>query len=291
MEYRQSNPCFIRGKIFFEPYIYWGVMRIYFFISSIFLLLLSQTVQSLVLPDSTRAIMCIRTAHDSLQVLLDGTAVGRTPLPSLPIPAGHHELRVQSPQWPSLQVDDFVTIFSAAAGDTFTADVEFPVFFRINSIPYQARVLVDGQQMGETPLVLAGPPAGVRLRLEKNGYEPWEVTFASWQDSAHVIRLKPEAVWLAQQERDAGRAKRNTEWHRRGLYGSLLLGLVSGAATIYYRDQGNEAYSCYLGTADPVKMEHYYSRARRHDRIAGASYAVFEVSFILSGYFFLKSRH
>jgi len=265
-------------------------MRSRFYLIIIFSLLLLRTANAGAAPDSGQAILRLRTTHDSLRVFLDGTFIGRTPLTDLPIPAGCHELDVRSPQWPSFQADDFVTTFSVAAGDTFTAVGKFPTFFRINSIPYQAQVLVNGERIGETPLMLAGQSQGIRLRLEKTGYEPWEQSFASCPDSAQLIRLKPEAAWLMQQRRAAASSRRTIEWHRRGLFGSLLLGLVSGAATIYYRDQGNEAYSVYLGTADPLKMEHYYSRARHYDRTAGASYAMFELSFILSGYFFLKSR-
>lgn len=128
------------------------------------------------------------------------------------------------------------------------------------------------------------------IRLEKEGYESWEQVVSDRTESIETITLQPRSLYQQHREESQQRNVNKIKWYRRGLYGSILLGAISGIATIHYRGKGNDAYAAYLETANPRRMDHFYDRARHYDRIAGWNYAVFEVSFILSGYFFLKSR-
>ena len=244
------------------------------------------------IPDSSLAAYLEITKADSgLAVFLDGQEIGATPLTGFAILPGEHHLLVRSPLWPSLDRTDYTEKFTADTGQTYQFTPSFPVSIWIHSIPHAAHLIIDGEKIGVTPLLLRQTTNhDPILRLEKPGYESWQSRFSSWADSLHTIILKPEAVWQQQQQVMQRRATIKTKWYRRGLYSSLLLGITSGIATIHFRSKGNDAYSAYLETAYPRQMDHYFNRAQHYDRLAGASYTVFELCFIFSGYFFLKSR-
>lgn len=237
------------------------------------------------------AMLEVNHNNAGLAIFLDDLKIGTTPLVSYPISPGQHELLVRSPLWPSLNMADYNMTFTAEAGKTYLFTPQFSMSVSVNSIPYQADIYIDSTKAGVTPLVLfKSTGSDAIVRLEKTGYEPWEGRLSSWIDSIRTIILLPKPIWLQQQEKMQHRIQKKISWSRRSLYGSLLLGIVSGVATIHFRGKGNDAYSAYLETANSSEMERYYSRAVHYDRIAGVSYTVFELSFLASGYFFLKSQ-
>ncbi len=71
---------------------------------------------------------------------------------------------------------------------------------------------------------------------------------------------------------------------------SLGFAAATGLATLHFRDKGNDEYFAYQGTAMPANMEDHYSSAKYYDQLANISYALFELGFVMTGYFFLASR-
>lgn len=245
--------------------------------------------QSNPLPDSALlSYLSVNSGQQKLKIFLDGKEIGLTPLYNFPISAGEHRLRVRPSEWPSLNHTDFDTFFVAPPGDTLRITPHFIRAIRLTSIPYGATVKRGDEILGQTPLVLYRRPNTLAtIRLEKEGYHPLQHELS---ESGATIVLQPEENYWQQKQETDRRIQNKIKWYRRGLYGSIALGAISGMATVHYRSKGNDAYAAYLATANPTLMDRYYNRARKFDRLAGVSYAIFEVSFILSGYFFLKSR-
>ncbi len=240
-------------------------------------------------PDSNHvSYLTVYDVQDGLKIFLDGKEIGFTPLSNYPILPGEHRLMVRSPKWPSLNSTDYDTIFVAQLGDTLRISPTFIQSIRLTSIPYGVAVKRGNEMLGYTPLLISLRPYEVATILfEKEGYEPLQQELL---ESAATVVLKPDLMYWQQKQENDRRKQNRIKWYRRGLYGSIVLGAISGMATIHYRGKGNDAYAAYLETANPTLMDRYYNRARHYDRLAGASYAIFEVSFIMSGYFFLKSR-
>ena len=132
------------------------------------------------------------------EVLVDGEPVGTTPLETVEIPAGEHEIRVRAPRH-----QDFVTtleIEGAGVPQTLTAEL-VPAWAEITfrSEPAGARVRVDGGggsrgEVGTTP-VTAEIGAGRRTyELLLPGYEPHRGRIevrAQEPQTLPVARLEP----------------------------------------------------------------------------------------------------
>ena len=107
----------------------------------------------------------------SAKVMIDGKAIGHTPLRSLELEAGRHELRVVADRYlPSKK-----TIDVRGMGNRQTTEVTLlPGWGRleISSEPSRAEVRINGKEVGFTPL-RADPMAGTyHLELRKSGWKP-----------------------------------------------------------------------------------------------------------------------
>ncbi len=108
-------------------------------------------------------------------VKLQGNTVGKTPLVISDLPPGPKELVLQYGSWPELTV-----------GADVIADTETPKTIRfprgrltIESTPLGALVLIDGKELGRTPLVLDPIPSGNRrIQLKADDYETYETSIA-----------------------------------------------------------------------------------------------------------------
>jgi formylglycine-generating enzyme required for sulfatase activity len=107
----------------------------------------------------------------SARVTIDGQAVGQTPLSSLELEAGQHELRVVADRY----LPTTKTIDVRGMGDRQTMEVTLlPGWgtLEIASEPSETEVRLDGMAIGFTPL-RANPMAGAyHLELRKSGWKP-----------------------------------------------------------------------------------------------------------------------
>ena len=148
--------------------------------------------------------LLVRTSPPGATVTLEGVDRGRTPLSLEGVPYGTHRVGIQAPGY-ELQTRE-VTLSAAAKvaalgvelvrGGVPSADETLPpapaepstppapviagagarttgsVF--VESRPAGARVLIEGELAGHTPVVVTDLPAGRReVRIEQDGYEPW----------------------------------------------------------------------------------------------------------------------
>ncbi|MBA3937821.1 MAG: PEGA domain-containing protein [Planctomycetes bacterium] len=77
------------------------------------------------------------------------------------------------------------TVATAAPADV--VGVPPAVLVQIDSEPSGADVLIDGNLMGTTPAQLHLPPKALTLRLERQGFQPWERQFTPTGE----LKLKP----------------------------------------------------------------------------------------------------
>jgi hypothetical protein len=232
----------------------------------------------------------VRADFRGLPVFLDGDSIGKTPLRNHKISVGNHKLIVQPPDWPVWDYRAFNVAFWAAAGDSLSFKATFPQNVFVNSIPYDANVYLNGQIMGKTPLMLSLTRSGNDvIRIEKEGY----MTFETKPDSSTKIlsvELKEHAAWREKQSAEKNAKEKSIRNNRKLLFSSLGVAVTTGLLTLHFRSRGNDEYSLYEQAANPSVMNEHFDRAQYYDDLASVSYTVFEISFVLSGYFFLISR-
>jgi len=238
-------------------------------------------------PESLKAALTVRCVYSSLPVYLDSAQIGATPLENYSISTGDHVLLVPSPYGMAWNTPGYTHAFNAGAGQTCEFEAVFTKTLILNSLPYGADILLEGRVLGKTPLAVQ--PMGA-VRIEKEGYEPQEINLDALAGPSLTITLKPQQAWLQACRQNQAQHQKEVKWRRALMYGSMAVAAAAGYAAVHFHSKGNDAYADYMATASPVEMEQYLSRSHEFDHYAGVSYALFEIGFVLTAYFFLSSR-
>jgi TonB family protein len=132
-------------------------------------------------PGATDGALRVETTPPGATVVVDGQPRGVTPLEVPGLPFGAHELRVELAGHDA-QVQPFnLSSDSARADLKFTLGRSAPGQGTVDvvSTPAGARVTIDGQPAGTTPLSGLTLKAGRhRIALALDGHEPWSGTFS-----------------------------------------------------------------------------------------------------------------
>jgi len=117
--------------------------------------------------------MVVRTVPHGGTVFLDGKAVGTEPVTLDEVVAGDHELTAAKGS-----LKGHVAL-ALTPGGTERVSIQLnestPVKVKIISSPPDARVLIDGKEEGNTPLLLTDVNCGERhIRIELNNHVPYE---------------------------------------------------------------------------------------------------------------------
>jgi len=119
-------------------------------------------------------------------VSIDGETIGQAPLEGREVPAGPHRLRVSAERY--LPAEREIMIEGMGKAQRFQV-VLAPAWadVTIRSVPMDARVLLDGEEIGRTPLTWEVLRGTYTLRLEKPDYAPAEMELEVAPGEGRVI--------------------------------------------------------------------------------------------------------
>lgn len=228
--------------------------------------------------------------HRNGEAWLDLTGrAGRAPVPwtqysmqILPVPAGEQRFELVEagpgavPPWETVTIE-------AVPGDTVLVRLGRPL---LRSSPPGARVLLDGDELGVTPL-RPDPTrlAGRRLLLEHPGYLRTTLDGDSLLARAaggggarvELVPLNPTPlpVMLAP-ERVAFVDRHRTLL----LVGSTALLAGGVAAGLGFKNEADDVFAEYERTGNPDRQQELFDRAQRYDRLSLVGWALGEVGFV-----------
>jgi hypothetical protein len=235
------------------------------------------------------AVLQVTSATPGLAVYLADRIVGTTPLLAS-IAAGEYHVRVATPNAQEWGQTDFQTFVDLHGGEKTEVRAIFPRRLVIQSSPYDAAVYRNEKLLGYTPLtVMVTTEDGEVIRLEKEGYVSVSTPLQGIADNFWFVTLAAKASWLEEKSAASQRSAQEIKKHRRLMFASLGLATLTGLATVHFRDRGNDAYDRYMSSAVPAETDRHFKQSQKNDRIAGATYALFEIAFVLTGYHFLAT--
>jgi hypothetical protein len=247
--------------------------------------------------DSTNlSVISVESQRTGFPVLIDGREVGFTPLQYFSLPAGEHEIAVRRSRSESWLDYDWVDTVRAMAGDTLKLAARFLRGYSLHSTPFGAEVYIDGILQGTTPLVLRLPEEEMTtVEIRKAGYQPVQVQIGKQSREGaeaprlYDVTLQEEKQYAALREYEDSRRLFRINRNRRIAWATAGVSLASGVAAILLKDKADHFYEQYLTASLPAQRERLYDRTIEYDRYSGIATAVFEVSFAVSFYFFLKA--
>jgi hypothetical protein len=241
------------------------------------------------------AFISIEAKQAGLPILIDGKEFGFTPLQNLPLPPGQHEIAVKGARPESWLDFDWVETCSLRAGDTLKFVARFQKGYSLNSTPFGAEVYANGVLQGTTPLVLRLPEGEMAdIEIRKTGYQSEQLQIGRVDEGVSEMRLfalalQPEKNVATLREFELSRRRMHLSRNRRISLVAAGLSLASGVTAILLKDKADHFYAQYLTAGLPAKREMFYQRTQDYDRYSGIATAVFEASFAVSFYYFLKS--
>lgn len=247
-----------------------------------------QTVTPDGLSQTETATLDVSADVDSLPVFLDNQRIGVTPLKGMLIGTGPHELAVQSPFGPVWNQPHYTSSFVAVPDQNYWFFAEFEKKISINSQPYGAQVYRDTTLIGKTPLSVSSDVG--KVLITHPGYKPYELDLREIEHLSFIVNLQPQEEWILSQKKMEWRISHRHKSRQKMMFISMGFSTIAGLFTIHFRSEGNDEYGRYLQTGVPGEMDRYYKKAQEYDRLAGLSYALFELGFVLTGYYFLTSR-
>jgi len=234
--------------------------------------------------------LTVTTPHIGLEVAIDDSAVGNTPISLLKLKAGNHKVAVSNPQKGLWDYDDWTEQIQITDGDTVTVSPKFKSKLIIRSTPFDANVLLNNQYLGTTPLFMDLPTDKTGLlEINKAHYQPYQIEVHDVTASTIDVKLEPiRDVHNSFQKMKLNR-ERTLKRNKTVMYSLMAVSVCSGFATAYFKNKAEEKYDLYLKAGTPGEMNRYYSDTQKLDNIYSVSFATFEVSFAFSIFYLIRT--
>lgn len=234
-------------------------------------------------PERRMAGLVVSSNVDGASVYLDSLFLGVTPLERIDVAPGVHRLRVVHPNrrsWYKESIDETIEL---NPDQRLEFDASFEYVYRVHSIPYGAMIFYDNAAKAETPTVLRTPQrlAG-SLLLKKDGYEDAKFDLSRWNGEVIELALTPRRG--IGDSRTFLNVKTPQIRHKTPILISGIVGIVSGVAAVYFKQEADESFSEYQRTQDPKLL----SKTDRYDTISGVSVVALEISLASLAYLLLS---
>jgi hypothetical protein len=221
------------------------------------------------------AIITIYSTPDQIQVRVNSVLVGTTPITNYEVEAGYISIEAISNETGIWNNHNIIQEFFITAGQDTTIHLRIPKMVKINSIPFHAKLIVNEQYLGLTPVsVEFNRYRGKEFLIEKENYKSFR--FYLEDPSSHLYTLEPLDISALEEE--------NTSFTY-GLFHSkmktkflFLTGtVVTHWLAFYFKNLADSNFEKYTNTGNPALMEKYWSNTQKYDRWSdvtlGVSYA------------------
>ena len=217
----------------------------------------------------------INSIPNGVQVRVNSVLVGATPIVNYEVEPGYITIEAISKETGIWNNHNILQEIFVTAGQDTTIQIKFPKMVKINSIPFHAKLLVNDQYMGLTPISIEFDRyRGKELLIEKENYKSFR--FFLENPNSQLYTLEPLDISALEEE--------NTSFTY-GLFHSNMKSkfiFLSGTVVthwlaFYFKNLADNNFEKYQNTANPALMEKYWNNTQKYDRWSditlGVSYA------------------
>lgn len=123
-------------------------------------------------PAAQTAKISVTSNPDNSEVYIDNRLIGKTPVNMHEAAAGQHQLKVQKNGY--APYEEQITL-ETGKSKPFSVELKKVFTLKINSVPDEAEVYVNGKKVGVTPFSSTGvEDAKLEIVLQRNNYKPWK---------------------------------------------------------------------------------------------------------------------
>jgi len=222
-----------------------------------------------------KTILTIESIPDQVQIRINSVLVGNTPITNYEVNSGYITIEAISNQAGIWNNHNIVQEIFTTPGQDTTIIIQFPKMIKINSVPFHAKLLVNNQSIGLTPVsVDFNQYRGKEFLLEKTGYKSFR--FILQNQTSQLYTLEPLDLATIDEENSS---------FTYGLFHSrmktkflFLTGtVVTHWLAFYFKNLADDNFEKYSTTGNPALMQKYWDNTQKYDRWSditlGVSYA------------------
>lgn len=226
-------------------------------------------------PESQHAYVRVSTNMTDALLFADTVLIGHLDEGIQQIPVEVKRLRLVARDANTWSIPPVEAQVDAAEGDTINVDLHFPHQYRIESLPFGAKVYIERgdsrEPIGTTPLLYTSEkPLESRIAVERPGYAIERINPGREIWNRHVVMLKPS------DDLDPTAAK--VSWkppkkHRAWIdFAALGTAAAAGVVAVHYKFKADDLYSQYEQTADASLRDEIHA----HDVRSGVALGVMQ---------------
>ena len=206
---------------------------------------------------------------DGSLVFADSTYLGRSTQYTFSLPASTSQIKLVPPEYNSWSIEPVISPVSLSGQDTVRLSIDFPYYYKIESIPFDASIYIESpderQLLGVTPLLYTSEaPLKGMLLLSVEGYESFRMTPGEDVWNQHLVELKEQAEEDLISKRYWTPERSRNRWID---YTAAGVSLVSGIMAIRYKTKANRRFDRYRISGDPALRDGF----ERYDRYSAIS--------------------
>ena len=218
--------------------------------------------------DSTHKVF-LQTNLEEALVFADSFYLGKARQYFFEIPSGSREIKLVPPEAGSWAISPLVHPLPSSRVDTLELEINFPHYYKIESIPFDAHVYLEHTEsrlfLGSTPLLYTSDdPLKGMLLLTSDGYESVRLTPGGDIWNQHQVELNQYNNELLAETEYWTPEKHPKRWID---YTAAGVALISGVLAIRYKTKANRRFDEYRISGDPALR----ANVDRYDRYAAVS--------------------
>ena len=217
-----------------------------------------------------------------LTLFIDDSVIGYVTNDTLSVPAGFHHLGVTDRNSDVWSAVDWAWSGMLEPDSVYRFETKIERFMILNTIPFGAKVVIEGIQVGTTPFVLKSLESAVEIVMVN--YMPIRVepSELSGKNIMTVVLVRESPVMASES------SSMNSDLTSVG--GSMitrstyLLTAVSGIAAVWFKFEADKAFNALPTAFDPEDIAYYENRLKKYDDLAAVSFGTFQAGFLYSIY-------
>jgi hypothetical protein len=214
----------------------------------------------------------IYSSPSKIQIRLNSVILGTTPMERISIKPGSHLIEAVANNPGIWNHTNVIKRFNIYAGQDTTIFIQFTRGVKINSLPFNAKLISDKGLLGSTPLTIPFEEnLGKEFHLEKPGYKTYTFLLEDPQSKLFTMQ-KIELKSSSDESQSFTHSLFRTRTKSKFLF---LTGTVAAHwLAFYFKNLADDNFEKYLTTGNPNLMSKYWNNTQKFDRYSNISLGI-----------------
>ena len=224
----------------------------------------------------------ITAPRTGLTLYIDDSLIGYVTNDTLSIPSGFHQLSVSDGNSDVWSATDWTWSGELKPDSVYLFEAKIERFTILNTIPFGAKVVIDGIQVGTTPFVLSSIESAVEIVMANYMPVRMEASELSGKNIMTIVLVRESPVMAS--ESSGINPEITSVGGSMVIRSAYLLTAASGIAAVWFKFEADKAFNARPMAFDPEDIEYYENRAKKYDDLAAISSGTFQIGFLYSIY-------